>query len=480
MSIRLQDTEIQEMGKIQQIPRDEELMANYRSITPEEQGVWDTDDTGSLQGQDLFKDFDSIDIYLAECAQTNLLNAKEERLLGCQIEDGKYLSQLEEEWSVEHGAQPSTVNVLLTLVERFSKAGQLFDAIAQHLQIPPSHSIMEKALHPQLRNAIDGPIDENLCTAISQITGMMPAQIKSELIQLSLTTRLIPWQIMANAAKLTSLSKFQHALRSGEFLNWLDSNVPQLALHFERIREAARKARERLTQANLRLVISVAKKQRGYGVPFADLVQEGNIGLMRAVEKFDHRLGYKFSTYAHWWIRQAVGRAITDQSSTVRVPVHMHENMRKLMKTKDRLYQKHGRKPTREELASEMGVASHAVDWLKTVKASKPISLETPLGQDGSQLGDFVEDVATPQPADEAAIGLLRSQLSQALESLSARERRVIELRYGLEDGCSLTLEEVGTKIGLTRERIRQIQKEALAKLRHRNLSRHLIEYLDM
>jgi RNA polymerase primary sigma factor len=290
----------------------------------------------------------------------------------------------------------------------------------------------------------------------------------------------MPWQIMADVAKLKSLSKFQHAMLSGKFLDWLDNNTPELILHFERIREAAQKARERLTQANLRLVISVAKKQRGYGVPFADLVQEGNIGLMRAVEKFDHRLGYKFSTYAHWWIRQAVGRAITDQSSTVRVPVHMHENMRKLMKTKDRLYQKHGRKPTREELASEMGVASKAVDWLKTVKASQPISLETPLGQDGSQLGDFVEDVATPQPADEAAIGLLRSQLSQALESLSVRERRVIELRYGLEDGCSLTLEEVGTKLGLTRERIRQIQKEALAKLRHRSLSRYLIEYLDM
>jgi RNA polymerase primary sigma factor len=480
MSIRLQDMEIQDMGKIQQISHDEEPIASYKGLNLEEQGLSDVGDIGPVQEQDFFRDFDSIDIYLAECAQTDLLNAQEERLLGCQIEDGKYLSQLEEAWNAEHGVQPSAADILLALVEHLSKIGRLFDAIAQYFQIPSSHSLMEKALHPQLRHAIDGHIDENLCTAISQVTGATQIQTKSELIQLSLATRLMPWQIIADVTKVASVLEFQHAVLSRKFLNRLNNNASELTLHFERIREGAQKARERLTQANLRLVISVAKKQRGYGVPFADLVQEGNIGLMRAVEKFDYRLGYKFSTYAHWWIRQAVGRAITDQSRTVRVPVHMHENIRKLMKIKDRLYQKHGRRPTREELASEMGVTSDAVDWLKTVKASRPISLETPLGQDGSQLGDFIEDVATPQPADEAAIGLLRSQLSQALESLSARERRVIELRYGLEDGYSLTLEEVGAKLGLTRERIRQIQKEALAKLRHRSLSRHLIEYLDM
>jgi RNA polymerase primary sigma factor len=455
-------------------------MESHEGITFEEQGLSDVGDTGQVPEQDFFRDLDSIDIYLAECAQTDLLNAQGERLLGCQIEDGKYLSQLEEACSAKNGVRPSAADILLALVERFSKFGRLFDSIAQYLQIPSSLSIMEKALHPQLRNAIDGHIDEKLRTDISQITGATQTQIKLELIKLSLATRLMPWQLIADVAQSASVSEFQRAVRSRQFLDWLDNNVPEFTLHFERIREKAHKARERLTQSNLRLVVSVAKKHRGHGVPFADLVQEGNIGLMRAVEKFDHRLGYKFSTYAHWWIRQAIGRAITDQSRTVRVPVHMYENMRKLTKAKDHLYQKHGRKPTREELASEMGVASDAVDWLKLVKASQPISLETPLGQDGTQLGDFVEDVDAPQPADQATLGLLRSQLSQALKSLSARERRVIEMRYGLEDGYSLTLEEVGAKLGLTRERIRQIQKEALAKLRHRSLSRHLIEYLDM
>jgi len=468
------------MGKIKEISRDEELTEGFEGLAIEEQDLSDGDDSDSAPEQDFFRDFDSIDLYLAECAQTDLLNADEEKLLGCQIEDGKYLSQLEEEWVIKHGVQPSAADILLALVKRFSKLGRLFDAVARYLEITSPHSIMEKALHPQLRDAIDGQIDENLCTDISKITGATQTQIKSELIQLSLTTRLIPWQIMADAAKSTSVSGFRRAVRSRQFTDWLGNNVSELTPHFERIREKANKARERLTKANLRLVVSLAKKNRGYDVPFADLVQEGNIGLMRAVEKFDHRLGYKFSTYAHWWIRQAIGRAITGLSRTVRVPVHAYENMRKLTKAREHLYQKHGRRPTREELASEMGVASDAVDWLRAVKASKPISLETPLGQDGSQLGDFVEDVAAPQPADQAALGLLRSQLSQALKSLSARERRVIEMRYGLENGYSMTLEEVGAELGFTRERIRQIQKEALAKLRHRSLSRHLIEYLDM
>jgi RNA polymerase primary sigma factor len=468
------------MGKIKQFSPEEELTESYEDLTIEEQGLSDIGDTGPVPEQGFFGDINLIDIYLAECAQTGLLNVREERMLGSQIEDGSYLSQLEEAWSAKHGVQPSAADILLALVERFAKLGRLFDSVVQYLQIPSSHSIMEKALHPQLRNAIDGHIDENLCAEISKTTGATQTQTKSDLIQLSLVTRLMPWQIMAEVAKSPSVSKLQHAVYSRQFGDWLDNNMSELTVHFEQTREKAHKARERLTQANLRLVVSIAKKQRGYGLPFADLLQEGNIGLMRAVEKFDHRLGYKFSTYAHWWIRQAIGRAITGQSRTVRVPVHAYENIRKLTKARERLHQKHGRRPTREELASEMGVASNAVDWLKAVKASQPISLETPIGQDGSQLGDFIEDVDAPHPADQATLGLLRSQLSQVLESLSPRERRVIELRYGLDDGYNMTLEEVGAQLGFTRERIRQIQKEALAKLRHRSLSRHLIEYLDM
>ncbi len=429
--------------------------------------------------RDLFKELDSIDVYLAECARTGLLNAEQERLLGRQIEEGKHLRQIEEKWIDEHGVRPTPADILLALVKGFAGAGHRFDAIVKRYHIPSSCNISEKALHPKMRSAIDGQIDEELCASLKRTNGFTNDDIKLQLVQLSLDTGLIPWQLMTPASQANSVADFHHAVLSHEFHDSLDRTQSQLASHFAQIRNRASKAADHLIRANLRLVISVAQKHKGFGVPFADLIQEGNIGLMRAVEKFDYRMGYKFSTYAHWWIRQAVGRAITDQSRTVRVPTHMYENMRKLNKASDSLWQKHGRKPTPKELASEMGVDSESIDRLRAVKNSQSISLETPIGQEGSQLADFVEDVTTPQPAEEAVRGLLRSQLFKVLDSLSPRERRVIELRYGLDDGDSQTLTEIGEELGLTRERIRQIQKEALAKLRHRSLSRHLIEYLD-
>jgi RNA polymerase primary sigma factor len=268
-------------------------------------------------------------------------------------------------------------------------------------------------------------------------------------------------------------------VNSTKFQNKLGSLHTEVALHFQQIRQKAQEATRQLTQSNLRLVISVAKKYRGYGMPLGDLVQEGNIGLMRAVEKFDHRRGYKFSTYAHWWIRQAVGRAISDQVRTVRLPIHMADNMTRLVHTRQRLYQKFGHQPTTKELAAEMHISPEKLEWLQKVNASKSISLETPIGDEGGQLSDFVEDHAVPKPTEVATTGLLRDQLGKTLESLPARERRIIEMRFGLDDGYCRTLEEVGVELGLTRERIRQLEKEALAKLRHPKLSRQFVDYLS-
>lgn len=238
------------------------------------------------------------------------------------------------------------------------------------------------------------------------------------------------------------------------------------------------RARDHLIKANTRLVVSIAKKYMGQGVPFSDLIQEGNLGLMKAVEKFDYRRGYKFSTYATWWIRQAITRALADQGRTIRVPVHMSDRIRKLHQVSRQLEQTWGRKPSPEELALEMELEPSKVRWMLRV-SRHPVSLERPVGEEeDSELGNFIEDEDAPTPPDAAYHHLLQERLEDVLSSLTPREARILRLRFGLQNGRSYTLEEVGKKFGLTRERIRQIEGQALRKLRHPRRSRHLRDYL--
>ncbi|MBI2957398.1 MAG: RNA polymerase sigma factor RpoD [Chloroflexi bacterium] len=315
----------------------------------------------------------------------------------------------------------------------------------------------------------------DLCSSLSRSAD----ELQPDCLALWADLRVLPAEVYEWLGRDVPLSGLDHQARTPAFVHVLRQHEGLLRRRFDALMSDAGLAEKHLAEANLRLVVSVAKKHLGRGMALSDLIQEGNIGLLRAVERFDHHRGYKFSTYATWWIRQAITRAIADQARTIRIPVHMVEQINRLRRARNRLEQVYGREPAAGEIAAEMGVPESKVNDILEV-AQQPASLETPLGEDGeSCLGDFIEDRNGLGPAETASRQMLREQIDNVLSTLSHRENRILRLRFGMEEGKCRTLEEVGEEFGLTRERIRQIEAKALRKMRHPSRSRNLKDYLD-
>lgn len=425
---------------------------------------------------------DTVRMYLREIGRVPLLKTSEERNLAQKIAVGDYLDAVKTlegpDWRPE-----SIERIGSTIYGHFHRNWPAAEHVLRDLYETTGQTAPEPLPPVRLRDTLDlldqipfeqKPAYDKQRVAIGEQYGLSLDDLDQVMSQAITIYEVLPREL-------------QQALNAAPSTQWPDADAVQhyfsddaaILRSWNLAIEAGKTAREHLTEANLRLVVSVAKKYIGRGLGLLDLIQEGNVGLIRAVEKFDYLKRFKFSTYATWWIRQAITRAIADQARTIRIPVHMVETINRLMRESRKMLQELGREPTDEELSK---VLNMPVDKVRQIRKTslEPVSLETPVGQEeDSQLGDFIEDSKVLAPSDAASHQMLREQVEQVLNQLAERERRVLQLRFGLEDGHSRTLEEVGREFGVTRERIRQIEVKALRKLRHPRLGKKLRDYLE-